>query len=155
MKALRYILSTLLTFTASAFAAVTVTSPANNATVGSPVNYVATATTTTCAKGVASMGVYVSDKLIYVVKGHSLNTTISLSPGTYNTVVEEWDYCKGATVTPIKITVATAANASGVSVSSPVVNSTISSPVNYVATATSSCAKGVASMGIYVNNKLV
>jgi hypothetical protein len=119
------------------------------------VNYVATATTTTCAKGVASMGIYVSNKLIYVVDGHSLNTTISLSPGTYSTVVEEWDYCKGASVTPIKITVGTVASNTGVSVTSPVPNSTVTSPVNYVATATSSCAKGVASMGVYVDNKLV
>ena len=146
---------TFLAFTAPGFAAVTVTSPANNATVSSPVNYVATATTTTCAKGVASMGIYVSDKLIYVVDGHSMNTTISLSPGTYSTVVEEWDYCKGASVTPIKITVGTVPSNTGVAVTSPVAGSTVTSPVNYVATATSSCAKGVASMGIYVDNKLV
>jgi hypothetical protein len=155
MKSVRYILLTFLAFTAPGFAAVTVTSPANNATVSSPVNYVATATTTTCAKGVASMGIYVSDKLIYVVDGHSMNTTISLSPGTYSTVVEEWDYCKGASVTPIKITVGTVPSNTGVAVTSPVAGSTVTSPVNYVATATSSCAKGVASMGIYVDNKLV
>jgi hypothetical protein len=155
MKSVRSILLTFLAFAAPGFAAVTVTSPANDATVTSPVNYVATATTTTCAKGVASMGIYVSNKLIYVVDGHSLNTTISLSPGTYSTVVEEWDYCKGASVTPIKITVGTVASNTGVSVTSPVPNSTVTSPVNYVATATSSCAKGIASMGIYVNNKLV
>jgi Bacterial Ig-like domain (group 2)/PQQ-like domain len=155
LKSVRYILLTFLACAAPGFAAVTVTSPANNATVSSPVNYVATATTTTCAKGVASMGIYVSNKLIYVVDGHSLNTTISLSPGTYSTVVEEWDHCKGASVTPIKITVGTVASNTGVSVTSPVPNSTVTSPVNYVATATSSCAKGVASMGVYVDNKLV
>jgi Bacterial Ig-like domain (group 2)/PQQ-like domain len=155
LKFVRYIPLTFLVFAAPGFAVVTVTSPANNATVSSPVNYVATATTTTCAKGVASMGIYVSDKLIYVVDGHSLNTTISLSPGTYSTVVEEWDHCKGASVTPIKITVGTVASNTGVSVTSPVPNSTVTSPVNYVATATSSCAKGVASMGVYVDNKLV
>jgi hypothetical protein len=55
------------------------------------------------------MGIYVSNKLIYVVDGHSLNTTIPLSPGTYTTVVEEWDYCKGASFTPLKITVGTVA----------------------------------------------
>ena len=156
MKSVRYILLTFLAFAVPGFAAVTVTSPANNATVSSPVNYVATAATTTCAKGVASMGIYVSNKLIYVVDGHSMNTTISLSPGTYNTVVEEWDYCKGASVTPIKITVGTAPSTTGVVVTSPVAGSTVASPVNYVATATTStCAKGVASMGIYVDNKLV
>jgi phospholipase C len=109
MKSVRSILLTFLAFAVHGFAAVTVTSPANDATVSSPVQYVATATRTTCAKGVASMGIYVSNKLIYVVDGHSLNTTIPLSPGTYTTVVEEWDYCKGASFTPLKITVGTVA----------------------------------------------
>jgi len=34
-----------------------------------------------------------------------LNTNLTLSPGTYNTTVEEWDYCGGAATTPITITV--------------------------------------------------
>jgi len=39
------------------------------------------------------------------VQGANLNTNVNLSPGTYNTVVEEWDYCGGAAYTPVKITV--------------------------------------------------
>ena len=38
-------------------ASVSVSSPANGGSVGTPVQYVATATTT-CAKGVAAMGIY-------------------------------------------------------------------------------------------------
>ncbi len=135
-----------------AFATVTVTSPANGAQVTSPVHYVASATST-CAKGVASMGVYINNKLTYVTYTASLNTSITFSPGSYNTVVEEWDNCGGATFTPINITVG--AGQTGVFVTSPAANSTVTSPVPYKATAsTSTCAKGVASMGIYVNNKL-
>ncbi|MGA9208114.1 MAG: hypothetical protein WB347_09965 [Terriglobales bacterium] len=135
-----------------AFAGVTVSSPTSGATVGSPVHYVATATTTTCSKGVASMGIYVDNQLKYVVNGTSLNTSMTFSPGSYNTVVEEWDYCGGASYTPIAINVT---SQSGVFVTSPSVNATVGSPVSYVATATTStCSKGVASMGIYVNNKL-
>jgi Bacterial Ig-like domain (group 2) len=157
VKSIRFILVTLLAFSPHAFAAVTVTSPANDATVSSPVSYVATATATTCAKGVASMGIYVNNKKTYVVEGDSLNTALSLSPGTYNTTVEEWDHCKGASVAHIKVTVSGGSGqTSGVSVTSPVANSTVTSPVNYVASAaTTTCAKGVASMGIYVNNKKV
>jgi hypothetical protein len=82
-----------------------VTSPANNSTVGSPTNFVATATTS-CSLGVASMGIYTApSQLAYVVNGASLNTNLSLGPGTYNTVVQEWDKCGGAATTPIKITV--------------------------------------------------
>jgi phospholipase C len=146
----------LLTTAAPAFATVTVTSPASGATVNSPVQYVATATTSTCAKGVASMGIYVNNKLTYVVNGASLNTSLTLNPGPYNTVVEEWDKCGGASYTPVAITVANQSTQTAVTVTSPVANSTVSSPVNYVASATTgTCVKGVASMGIYVNNKIV
>ncbi len=133
------------------FATVTVKTPANGATVSSPVYYSATATTNTCTKGVASMGLYVDDQLVYVQNGASLSTNWPLSPGKYNTVVEEWDYCGGATYTPIAITVS---NQSGVSVTSPTNGGSVGSPVNYVATASTTCNKGVASMGVYINNVL-
>jgi len=134
------------------FAGVTVSSPTNGATVGSPVHYVAAATTTTCSKGVASMGIYVDNQLKYVVNGTTLNTSMTFSPGTYNTTVEEWDYCGGASYVHVTITVA---SQSGVWVTSPASNATVGSPVSYVATATTAtCAKGVASVGIYVNNQL-
>ncbi len=133
------------------FATVTVKTPANGATVSSPVPYSATATTSTCTKGVASMGLYVDNQLVYVQNGASLNTNWQLSPGKYNTVVEEWDYCGGATYTPIAITVS---NQSGVWVTSPTNGGSVGSPVNYVATASTTCNKGVASMGVYVNNSL-
>ena len=151
MKQLLYGILMFSLLTTSAFATVIVTSPSNGSTVGSTVQYTATATTT-CSKGVASMGIYVNNQLDKVVDGASMNTTISLGAGSYYTVVEEWDYCGGATTTPVNITVSTQ---SGVSVSSPANNSTVGSPATYVATATSSCSKGVASMGVYVNNQLV
>ncbi len=132
-------------------ATVTVNTPANGATVSSPVYYSATATTNTCTKGVASMGLYVDNQLVYVQNGAALNTSWPLSPGKYNTVVEEWDYCGGATYTPIAITVS---SQSGVWVSSPTNGGSVGSPVNYVATASTTCNKGVASMGVYVNNVL-
>lgn len=133
-------------------ASVVVTSPTNGATVGSPVHYAATAATSTCSKGVASMGIYVDDQLVYVVNGATLATNWPLNPGNYNTVVEEWDYCGGATFTPVAITVS---NVAGVSVTSPANNSQVSSPVHYVATAITPCAKGVAATGIYVDDKLM
>ena len=52
------------------------------------------------------MGIYTGpNQRAYVTGGSSLNKSLSLSAGTYNTVVEEWDNCGGATVTPVKITV--------------------------------------------------
>jgi len=153
MRIFYFAISIFLMLATSAFGNVNVSSPTNGATVSSPVHYVATATTSTCSKGVASMGIYVDDKLEYVVNGASLNHDLSLDLGKYDTVVEEWDYCGGATYTPVDITVN---GQTGVSVSSPTNDSTVSSPVSYVATAsTNTCPKGVASMGIYVNNQLV
>lgn len=153
MKTFRYSALILATFSVPAFATVAVSSPANGGTVSSPVQYIASGSTTTCSRGVASMGVYVNNQLIVVQNGISLNASVPLSPGSYNTVVEEWDYCGGATFTPVAIKVT---NQTGVFVTSPVHGSTVSSPANYVATAaTTSCAKGVAAMGVYVNNQLI
>jgi hypothetical protein len=98
-------MTTPITVTVSAEVGVHVTAPANNSTVGSPVNFVATATTT-CSKGVSAMGIYTApSQLAYVVNGASLNYNLTLSPGKYSTVVEEWDKCGGATTTPVTITV--------------------------------------------------
>jgi hypothetical protein len=102
------------------------------------------------------MGVYVNNKLIQTEKGASLNLSIALAPGAYsNTVVEEWDLCGGASYTKVPITVSGTAPKSGVTVTTPAANSTVTSPVSYAATAKTSCATGVSSMGLYVDNKLI
>src|SRR5271165_914933 len=88
-----------------AFATVTVTSPTPNSTVATPVHYVATASATTCSKGVASMGIYVNNNLVYTGNGASLNTNLSMATGSEHTVVEEWDYCGGATFTTVNLNV--------------------------------------------------
>lgn len=142
-------LSGILILVAPAFAAVDVSAPAHGGVVGSPVHYAATATTD-CSKGVASMGVYVDNQLVYVANGKNLATDVKMAAGTHNTVVEEWDYCGGASFTKVPITVS---EQSGVWISSPT-SSGVHSPVNYAATSTTNCSKGVASMGVYVNNKL-
>jgi len=105
MKTLPCVLSAFLALITPAFATVTVTSPTNGTTVTSPVHYVASATTTTCAAGVASMGVYVDDVKKYVVDGAILNTEITIAAGSHESTVEEWDKCGGATVDHIDLTV--------------------------------------------------
>jgi len=142
----------IASFITPACATVVVKSPSNGETVSSTVNYVATATTSSCSRGVASMGVYVDNKLVYTVDGTALKAALSVNPGSHHTIVEECDYCGGATFVPIEITVT---NQVGVHVTSPASNRTVSSPANFVATATSSCSAGVASMGVYINRQLV
>src|SRR6202050_1983434 len=130
----------------AASSSVTVTSPANGSTVPGPVSFVASATSS-CSKGVASMGIYTAPGVLaYVANGSSLNTSLSLAAGTYNTTVEEWDYCGGAATKAVTVTVSPQ---SGVTVTSPTNNGNPGSPVNFIASASSTCSKGVASMGIY------
>jgi 6-phosphogluconolactonase (cycloisomerase 2 family) len=85
---------------------VTVTLPANNSTVPSQVHYVATASSPQCAKGIAAMRIYSAPSVgVYTVNSNSLDTNVTLFPGTYNTVVQAWDNCGGVGKTPVTITV--------------------------------------------------
>lgn len=85
---------------------VSISSPANGSTVGSPVHFVATAGTTSCSKGIASMGIYKAPyQLAYTVKGTKLDTYLGLGAGTYQANVTAWDYCGGATTKAVSFTV--------------------------------------------------
>jgi major membrane immunogen (membrane-anchored lipoprotein) len=134
-----------------AVASVSVSSPTNGSTVSTTVQYVASASSS-CSKGVSAMGIYTAPGLLaYSTAGAALNTSLTLNPGVYNTVVEEWDNCGGASTTPITITVGSGGSGGSgqVTVTSPKTNSTVTSTVQYVASASSSCSKGVSAMGIY------
>jgi hypothetical protein len=129
----------------AAFAGVTIASPTGG-TLQGPVTYQASGSTS-CSKGVGSMGIYTAPGVLaYVSNGNQLSTSLTLNPGTYNTVVVAWDNCGGSATGAVTITVS---NQSGVHVAWPPTNSTLGSPVNFVATATTSCSKGINSMGIY------
>jgi len=128
---------------------VQVSAPANNSTVATQVQYVANSTTN-CAKGISAMGVYTSPGVLaYHSSGGALNTLLTLNPGTYHTVVQEWDNCGGSAYTPVTITVAGPSSGGQVNVTAPQTNTAVSPTVQYVASATSTCPSGVAAMGIY------
>ena len=58
-----------------AVAGVTVTTPTNGATVGSPVHFVASASSPACSKGVSAVGIYTAPGVLaYVVNGTKLDT---------------------------------------------------------------------------------
>ena len=155
MKTILPLIAMLLTSTMPAMASVSVSSPANNSTVGSPVHYTATASTT-CSKGVSAMGVYVNNQRVVLQNGASLNANVTLSNGYYQTVVQEWDGCGGSTATPVDITVSgQSGTPTAVNVSSPANNSTVSSPVTFSANATTgTCSNGINAIGVYVDNSL-
>ncbi len=141
----------LLPVAVPAFGTVIVSSPSNGTTVGSSAQYTASATST-CQQGVTAMGVYVDNQLAYIAYGASLNTSLPISSGSHNTYVQEWDQCGGSSGTSVQVT---AGGQSGVHVTLPADNSTVSSNVSFVASATTSCAQGVAAIGVYANSQLI
>lgn len=153
MKSFTSALLALAAVTAAspAFANVLVTSPQKSATTGTNVNFVATANTTTCSRGVASMGVYVDNSLRYVVNGTRMNTSVAVSPGKHNVVVQEWDFCGGATKAYVPLI---AAPLGSITISSPTNQSTVSPQTSFVATATSNCPSGVTALGVLVDQNL-
>jgi hypothetical protein len=52
------------------------------------------------------MGIYTAPHhRVYTVKGAKLDITLTLAPGTYDTVVQEWDNCHGTAKVHIPVTV--------------------------------------------------
>lgn len=112
----RFISSFVLLFGATAIAAVAqvaVNQPYNGASVNPTTTFVASAGHSGCQAGVASMGIYVDSQLRYVSQGSQLNATITLPEGQHTAVVQDWDYCGGATKTPLSLTVAGGTTLSG------------------------------------------
>jgi hypothetical protein len=113
MKYTRYALSALsviaLGFSNLAFATtpvVTVSSPSNNSSDGSPVSFVASASSPQCSKGIAAMRIYIADNTAdYTVESNQIKTQLTLQPGSYDTVVQAWDNCGGVGKTDVNITV--------------------------------------------------
>ena len=80
-------------FALESFAGVTVASPGTGS-FSSPVHFVASGSSPSCAKGVASMGIYTAPYVLaYVTPGAKLDTMLKLNPGNYNVVVQNWDNC--------------------------------------------------------------
>src|SRR5216684_3356934 len=74
--------------TASAFADVTVSSPAPGATTGSPVQFVASASS---SRPIMAMRIYVDDQSVFTIQSNNLNTSIPLADGAHRVVVQAWD----------------------------------------------------------------
>ncbi len=103
------IVGEFLTLNLAAFATtpvVTVTLPRGGSTDSSPVNFIASASSPDCSKGIAAMRIYTAPGVgAYTTDSDSLNVDIPLGAGTYNTVVQAWDNCGGVGKTPVTITV--------------------------------------------------
>jgi len=86
---------------------VAVSSPTNNSQVSAPVHYVASATSPECQSGIAAIRIYIAPYMAaYTIQSNSLDTLLTLTPGTYNTLVQAWDNCGGVGKTFVNVTVA-------------------------------------------------
>jgi hypothetical protein len=77
-----------LAFSAASFAGVTVSSPASGATTGSPVHFVASASST---HPITAMRIYVDSVSVYNNSAASLDTQVTVGSGTHTAIVKAWD----------------------------------------------------------------
>ncbi|PYX94107.1 MAG: hypothetical protein DMG67_02425 [Acidobacteria bacterium] len=69
---------------------IAVSSPANGATVASPVGIVASATPAS-GRVITAMRIYVDSSSVYVVNAQNLNTAVNMNAGGHSVVVQAWD----------------------------------------------------------------
>lgn len=97
-----------------AAAGVSVSSPANGASVGSSVHFVASGSSPACSKGVSAMGIYTAPGVLaYVVNGAKLDTYVSLASGAQKPVVQEWDNCGWSATVQLTLNVNSTPGSSG------------------------------------------
>jgi len=129
---------------------VTVSSPANNSSVGSQVNVQASATPTTGAS-INGWHIYVDSVDSFSAGAvSSINTTLTLATGTHTLIARAWDTTGAFGDQTLTVT----ANSSSptVSVSTPLNNSTTGSPVNIQASASPSAGNTISGWHIYDGN---
>lgn len=136
-----------------AFAGVTVSSPAPGATTGSPVQFVASASS---SQPITAMRIYVDNQSVFTTPSNNLNISVPLPNGVHRVVVQAWDSSGAVFKFPESITVNSSAppppspSGSGVNVTAPADASTVGALVHVVASASS--GNPVTAMKIYLDN---
>jgi acid phosphatase len=130
---------------------VTISSPWSGATVSSPVQVLASAVSGNSSYPVVGMRLYVDSTLVYTVYSASMNTSQTLTPGAHTLTVLAGDASGKSYYKSINITVATATTGS-VTITSPANGATVSSPTQFVASATANSGRTITAMQIYVDN---
>jgi hypothetical protein len=96
------LLMVTLGLTAISSAGVTVSSPANGSTVGSPVHVVASASS---SHTITAMRIYVDNVSVYLIRSNKIDTSVAMSAAKHNVVVQAWDSAGIVTKTAVSITV--------------------------------------------------
>src|SRR5262252_1945171 len=92
----------MLAMSATAFAGVAISSPANNATVNGPIPVVASASAP--GRAITAMAVYLDNNLVFKVNAASVNTKVNAGPGTHLLVVQAWDSANATSKAPVTVT---------------------------------------------------
>jgi len=129
----------------------TLTSPLNGGFVASPVTITGEADP---AKGITSMQVYEDNNLVYNTSGSQVNTSIAMTAGTHNILLQGKDAAGNVFKSNAEITVSSTVSAPEVTAASPTQGAAVSSPVSVIASAAVP-GKTIAAMQIYEDNKLV
>lgn len=129
--------------------AVTVSAPANGATVPTTTRLVASATS---QNPITAMRVYVDSADVYSTGAASIDTNLNLSPGTRNVLVQAWDATGAVYKQSLTLNVI-ATQTSGVTISEPGNGANVSSPARFVATAKSATSAPITAMKVYVDGR--
>jgi hypothetical protein len=139
-----------LLFAATAsFAGVSISLPKSGAVTNSPMHVVATATPNNLSAPVKTMQVYVDGALSYQATGSAIDTYLSVSQGTHMVAVKAWDTAGANFLSQVSAV----ASGSGVFVTSPRANATITGDTRVQATAYS--PGGITAMHVYDNGTLL
>ena len=128
---------------------VTVTSPMNNSSVGSPVLVQASASPSP-GHTISGWVIYVDSVNVYQTGAvTSINTNINMAAGKHTVIVRAWDTSGAYGDQTLNITVNTSKPT--VTVSTPTNNSTVSSPTKLKASATPSSGQKICGWWVYVD----
>jgi hypothetical protein len=78
----------LVAFSASAFASITVSSPTNGSSSGSPVHFVANATS---SHPISYMRMYIDGKSVFAAATSKIDSSIAVAVGTHTIDIQVWD----------------------------------------------------------------
>jgi hypothetical protein len=151
------VLSLGLLAPAAALATVTVTvsSPANGATVPTTVNIAASATTNASGAQVTGWHIYVDSVDVWGTSGptSSINQPITMSTGDHTVLVRAWDSTGafGSQTLTLHV-VSSCASGICVTVTSPAASSTVASPVRFTASAVSASGNPITGFVVYSDN---
>ena len=135
-------------------AGVTISSPTSGATTTSPVNFVASAKSSSRTYPISAMRIYVDSTSVYTVSASSINTSLPVAAGAHNVTIVAWDKSGKSYTNSVSITVGatTTTTPGSVTISTPANGATVTSPTQFIASAQAPSGRTITAMQIYVDS---